>query len=43
MAVKPWLGAIKEPSYKYFKDKNQFNEPPVTINPYYVFGIRTKD
>lgn len=22
MAVKPWLGAIKEPSYKYFKDKD---------------------
>ncbi|KAL4483877.1 hypothetical protein ABPG72_006252 [Tetrahymena utriculariae] len=43
MAVKPWLGAIKEPSYKYFKDKKQFEEPPITINPYYVFGIRTKD
>ncbi|EGR30797.1 hypothetical protein IMG5_123400 [Ichthyophthirius multifiliis] len=43
MAVKPWLGAIKEPTYKYFKDSKQAEAPPVSIKPQYCYGIRTKD
>lgn len=43
MAVKPWVGAIKEPTYSYFKDKSQHLPPPVDIVPDYVYGYRTKD
>ncbi len=43
MAVKPWVGAIKEPTYSYYKDKNQFNEPPITIEPEFCYGYRSKD
>jgi hypothetical protein len=41
MAVKPWLGAIKEPTYKYPKSNGA--KPNATINLEYVFGYRTKD
>ena len=41
MAVKPWLGAIKEPTYPFPK---QTAEPPkVGIKLQYVHGYRTKD
>ena len=41
MAVKPWLGAIKQPSYQYPK---QTQAPPkAKIKLQYVFGYRTKD
>ena len=41
MAVKPWLGAIKEPSgFKNSKDQNK--PPDVTIELNYVFGYRAK-
>lgn len=41
MAVKPWLGAIKEPSgFKNAKDQNK--PPDVTIELNYVFGYRAK-
>ncbi len=43
MAVKPWVGAIKEPTYSYYKDKNQSSEPPITIEPEFVYGYRSKD
>lgn len=41
MAVKPWLGAIKEPTG--FKNPKDQNKPPeVTIALNYVFGYRAK-
>ncbi len=41
MAVKPWLGAIKEPSgWKGGKGQNQ--KPKVTLDLEYVFGYRAK-
>lgn len=43
MAVKPWLGAIKEPS-SYYKDPlNQSKEPPIKLELEYVHGYRAKD
>lgn len=41
MAVKPWLGAIKEPSYEY--PAQTINPPKAKISLQYVFGYRTKD
>lgn len=41
MAVKPWLGAIKEPTYKYPKQTEE--APNVKIHLEYVHGYRTKD
>jgi len=41
MAVKPWLGALKDPTgYKNPKDQNK--PPDVTIQLNYVFGYRAK-
>ncbi|EGR31701.1 hypothetical protein IMG5_103450 [Ichthyophthirius multifiliis] len=43
MAIKPWLGAIKEPS-NYYKDPlNQSKEPPIQLQIDYVHGYRSKD
>lgn len=41
MAVKPWLGAIKEPT-GFKMPKNQSKPPEVTIELEYVFGYRAK-
>ena len=42
-AVKPWLGALKEPS-NYYKDPlNQSKEPPVSLSLDFVHGYRAKD
>jgi len=42
MAVKPWLGAIKEPT-GFVKPRN-FNAPPnASLELDYVFGYRAKD
>ena len=41
MAVKPWLGAIKEPTYPYPKQTSDC--PNADINLEYVHGYRTKD
>lgn len=44
MAVKPWLGAIKEPSIPHYDDKANGMKPPnCSINLDYAFGYRTKD
>jgi len=44
MACKPWMGAIKEPTYPYYNDKKNGHKPPnVTIEVEYVHGYRTKD
>lgn len=41
MAVKPWLGAIKEPK-SYYKDPlNQNKKPPFSLNLDYVFGYKS--
>lgn len=41
MAVKPWLGAIKEPTYAY---PNQTGAAPKSkIQLHHVHGYRTKD
>lgn len=42
MAVKPWLGAIKEPS-DFVQTKNAAKKPSCTLELDYVFGYRTKD
>jgi microtubule-associated protein-like 6 len=39
--VKPWLGAIKEPTYEYPKQATK--EPDITITLEYVHGYRVKD
>lgn len=41
MAVKPWLGALKEPT-GYKNPKGQNKAPDVDIELNYVFGYRTK-
>ena len=41
MAVKPWVGAIKEPTYPYPKQTS--NAPNADIILEYVHGYRTKD
>lgn len=41
MAVKPWLGAIKEPTYAYPKQTGQ--APKAKIELEHVHGYRTKD
>lgn len=41
MAVKPWLGAIKEPTKPYFK--SQGKPPKATLELEYAHGYRTKD
>ncbi|EAR94225.2 HELP domain protein (macronuclear) [Tetrahymena thermophila SB210] len=43
MAVKPWLGAIKEPTTYYKDPLNQSKEPPVSLQLEYVHGYRAKD
>lgn len=44
MAVKPWMGAIKEPSPGYYDDKkNGFLPPKCEISVEYVYGYRSKD
>lgn len=43
MAVKPWMGAIKEPSYQYYNDKKYgFKPPKVDLQIEYVYGYRCK-
>jgi len=43
MACKPWMGAIKEPSIKYYGDKKDGHKPPkCKIELEYVYGYRTK-
>lgn len=41
MAVKPWLGAIKEPTIDYYKGNGK--APKVELVPEYAYGYRTKD
>lgn len=41
MAVKPWLGAIKEPTKPYYKSKGK--APKASLNLTYAHGYRTKD
>ena len=41
MAVKPWLGAIKEPTYDYPKQTK--HAPSAEIELEYVHGYRVKD
>ena len=42
MAVKPWLGAIKEPSdYKAIRAPSE--APNINLNLEYVYGYRAKD
>lgn len=44
MACKPWMGAIKEPSYKYYNNKKEGSKPPkCKLDLEYVYGYRTKD
>lgn len=42
MAVKPWLGAIKEPT-GYKKQSNANLKPACSLNLEYVHGYRSKD
>jgi hypothetical protein len=42
MAIKPWVGAIKEPSFDHFKDKKGLEPKEVKLSIDYVHGIRTK-
>lgn len=42
MAIKPWLGAIKEPSVKFNPHGAQLL-PPISVELEYVYGYRTKD
>ena len=41
MAIKPWLGAIKEPTYEYPKQSRKM--PKVDVELEYVHGYRCKD
>ena len=41
MAVKPWLGAIKEPTKPYYKGRGK--APKASLNLAYAHGYRTKD
>ena len=44
MAVKPWMGAIKEPTPPFYNNKKEGSkEPTCTITLEYVYGYRTKD
>ena len=43
MAMKPWLGAVKEPGTYYKDPLNQNKTPPVSFNLDYVHGYRSKD
>ena len=44
MAVKPWMGAIKEPSKPFYNDAaNGMKAPDCHIALSYAFGYRTKD
>lgn len=43
MAVKPWLGAIKEPSNFVRPDFDLSVKPELQIDLDYVYGIRCKD
>lgn len=43
LAVKPWLGSIKEPSTYYKDPLNQSKKPPVMLQLEYVYGYRAKD
>lgn len=42
MAVKPWLGAIKQPT-EFKNDNNLSNPPKAALELEYVFGYRVKD
>lgn len=41
MAVKPWLGAIKEPTQPYYKSRGK--PPRANLSLRYAHGYRTKD
>jgi echinoderm microtubule-associated protein-like 6 len=41
MAVKPWLGAIKEPTIPFFKSTGK--PPRASLVLAYAHGYRTKD
>ena len=41
MAVKPWLGAIKEPTKPYYKSSGK--EPKASLTIEFAHGYRTKD
>jgi hypothetical protein len=41
MAVKPWVGAIKEPTKEYYKSNG--DEPPIRLVLEYAHGYRAKD
>ena len=41
MAVKPWLGAIKEPTQPYYKSRGK--PPRASLTLAYAHGYRTKD
>ena len=41
MAVKPWLGAIKEPTQPYYKSRGK--PPRANLTLTYAHGYRTKD
>ena len=44
MAVRPWLGAIKEPTPPFYEDKKTgFKPPHCKIALEYVYGYRSKD
>ena len=44
MAVKPWMGAIKEPTYEYYQSKKYGHKPPkVDLELEYCYGYRAKD
>ncbi|CAD8200325.1 unnamed protein product [Paramecium octaurelia] len=44
MACKPWMGAIKEPTYQYYSSKTDGHKPPkCDLEIEYVHGYRTKD
>lgn len=43
-ACKPWMGAIKEPTYTYYNNpKEQHLPPKCKIEIEYVHGYRSKD
>ena len=42
MAIKPWLGAIKEPTEPYYKS-NGTKPPNVSLDLSFAHGYRTKD
>jgi microtubule-associated protein-like 6 len=43
VSIKPWMGAIKEPSTYYKDPLNQNKEPRVDLSIDYVYGYRGRD